>query len=237
MKRNLYSSIAVIVFLFHGFLLSGQTESLNVNGFKTTNVTKRIEDISVVISQRKSLNHTDPLCTANIRIFRNDIQIDSLNISDDQFDAVGDNYGLLIYEKLILNHVVISKYGSSDGKTIIVNNRGQKFITIGGFSSLDAQDSLLFSGYHSDISGFSVFDLKMDREIYSILMDDDRVRAFFRFDNRYFVKSDQNDSNYRKFWEIDLVNKRLSETSLNVDSLGICLDKLANYKGIIISCE
>ena len=100
------------------------------------------------------------MCTANIKIFKNDSLIDFYNISNEQFDGVGDRYGLLIYNVPIKNHIIISKFGSYDGQNIIINKKGKKLITLGGFSSLDQRNGILFSIYPSDISGFSVFDLK-----------------------------------------------------------------------------
>ncbi len=47
----------------------------------------------------------------------------------DQFDAVGDRYGLFVYKKLMKNHVIISEFGSYEGKTIIINSKGQELIT------------------------------------------------------------------------------------------------------------
>lgn len=223
--------------LLNGLISIGQTESFSKDGFKITRTIKRVDDIMVVVSQSKSLNHTDPLCTATIRILKNDKQIDSLNISDDQFDAVGDRYGLLIYEEPIKKHVIISKFGSYDGKTMIINNKGQLFVSIGGFCSLDMKNGLLFSVYHSDISGFSVFDLNTDKELYSIKLYKDRVDEFYLFENKYFVKTDQNDLNQWKFWEIDLANKKLVETNMDINLQAKCLEKLTDYKGTSISCE
>lgn len=238
MTRKIFkNSVIAILFLLHVLTTLGQVESFDKDGYKITRTIKNIDGVKVIISQNKSLSHTDPLCTANIRIFKNNKQIDSLIISDDQFDAVGDKYGLLVYEEMIKNHVIISKFGSYDGKTIIINSKGKKFITIGGICFLDKKNGLLFSIYHSDLSGFSVFDLNTDKELYSITLDPDRARKFYLLDNRYFVTTDQNDSNPEKIWEIVLNTKKLIETNINIKLQAEPLNALTDYKGINISCE
>lgn len=243
MKRKLLRIIAIAVLIFlHGLISIGQTESFNKDGFKITRTIKRVDDIKVIISQNKSLNPTSSPCTANIGIFKKDKQIDSLDIPGNQMEGVGDRYGLLIYDELIKNHVIISKFGSYDGKTIIINNKGQKFVTIGGFSSLDMQNGLLFSAYHSDEGGFSVFDLNTDKELYSITMfkdkamSKDQVRAFYSFNNKYFVKTDQND-NQTRIWKIDLTNKKLVQTNSDIILQAERLKELTDYKGTNVSCQ
>jgi hypothetical protein len=170
-RKFLQIAVIAIIFLFSGLKTIGQTESFEKDGFKITRTIRQIGSMKVIVSQNKSINHTDPLCTANIRIFKSEKEIDSFEIPADQFDAVGDRYGLLIYEKLLKHHVIISKFGSYDGKTIIINSKGQKFITLGGFCYPDTKKGLLFSVFHSDLSGFSIFDLNTDKELCSITMD------------------------------------------------------------------
>jgi len=245
MNRKLLRIIAIAVLIsLHGLISLGQTESFKKDGFKITRTIRRVGDIKVIISQKKSLNYTDPLCSANIRIFKNDKQIDSLEYLANQLEGVGDRYGLLIYEKPIKNHVIISKFGSYEGKTIIINNKGQKFVTLGGFSSIDVQNGLLFSVYHSDASGLSVFDLNTDKELYSMMsdygkMEYERAREFYLFKNKYFVKTDQNEDNKWKIWEIDLKNKKLTETNKDIISQAERLKELTDYdyKVTKISCE
>jgi hypothetical protein len=244
MNRKLLNIIAILVLIIlHSHVSNAQTESFNKDGYKITRTIRIVDDIKVIISQSKSLNYTNPPCTANIRIFKNDIQIDSLLIPGDQFDGVGDRYGLLIYEKPVKNHVIITKFGSYDGKTIIINNKGRKFVTLGGFSSLDSQNGILFSVYHSDTSGLSVFDLNTDKELYSVIMFDstamrnERVREFYLYKNEYFVKTDQNNINQWKIWKIELTKKKLVEADRNTILKAEHLKELTDYKGTEISCE
>ena len=239
MKKKLIKITGIVsLILFSGLTTIGQTESFNKGGFKITQTIKTIDNVKVIVSQNKSLTHIDPMCTANIKIFKNDRQIDFFNISNEQFDGVGDRYGLLIYNELIKSHIIISKFGSYDGQNIIINKKGKKFITLGGFSSLDKKNGILFSIYHSDISGFSVFDLNKDKELFSIKMYDDRAREFYMSGNKYLVKTDQNNTNPGKIWEIDLKKKKLKKTEIQMSSLkDMKLKELVDYTGIKIECQ
>ena len=240
MKKSLLKITGIVtLILSSGLTTIGQTESFNKDGFKITRAIKIIDPVKVIVSQNKSLTpHTGKDCTATIKIFKNGNPIDSLNISSEEFDGVGDRYGLLVYDEPIKNHVIISKFGSYNGKTIIINNKGQKFITLGGFSSLDKNNGILFSIYHSDASGFSVFDLNKDKELFSITMHEDRAKEFYLLNNRYFVRTYSNNSNPEKIWEIDLKNKKIRETEIEMSSLKeMKLKELADYKRINIACE
>jgi hypothetical protein len=107
--------------------------------------------------------------------------------------------------------------------------KGQKFITSGGFCYLDKKKGMLFSIFHSDKSGFSVFDLNTDKELCSITMDKDRAREFYFFENRYFVSTYQNDANPGKIWEIVLAEKRIKESNMNIKLQAKRLKELADY--------
>ena len=118
-------------------------------------------------------------------ILKNNIQIDSIIFNE--IEAVGGQYGLLAYSGLIKNHIIISKYGDYDGETIIINAKGEKFITMGGYSFIDNTSGLLFSILDSDLSGFSVFDLNKDKEIFKKVDIDDRPQKFYKTSNNEYL--------------------------------------------------
>lgn len=239
MKIQLLKIILGIVsfIIFPALATIGQTESFIKDGFKITQETRTIGQVKIVISQKKSLTNTDPLCAANIKIFRDTDLLDSLNIPDDQLDAVGDRYGLFVYDELIKNHLVISKFGSYDGQTIFFNSKGQKFITLGGFCYPDKENGLMFSIYHSDIAGFSVFDLNTDKELFSITMNNDRVREFYLLGNKYFMRTERNNSTQEKIWEIDLEKQKITESKMIRALLINPIKELSDYSGTKIHCE
>jgi len=225
------------LFLFVVLTSFGQSKSNIKDDVNITKTTKKLDNIQVVISQFKSQVLTDPTCRADIKILKDGLLIDSLVFSSDKFDAVGDRYGLLIYEELIKNHIVITKFGSYNGQTIIINNKGQKFITLGGFCALDTDNGLLFSIYHSDLSGFSVFDLNKDIELFSTTLPKDRPRDFYLKGNKYFVRTTLYDSTKEKIFEIDFDNKKIIENDINVKSTCDKIVQLIDYKEINVNCK
>ena len=170
------------IFLFCILAISIGTNSFGQNktsNFKEIQIEKSIKNIDVIITQYKSKIESPniPYCKAEIEIFKNGIKIDSIYFSE--IEPVGGHCGLLVYNEVQQNHIIISKFGDYDGQTIIINARGEKFNTIGGYVSIDYKSGLLFSIYDSDMAGFSVFDLNHDKEVFKMTDIDDRPLVFF----------------------------------------------------------
>ena len=216
--------------------------SQNVNNaekFKTTKVIRDVGDIKVIILQIKSLvnNPEIPLCRAEIIVLKKDRILDSIEFSN--IDAVGGNYGLYIDNNLIDGHLIISKYGDYDGLTLIINNHGHIFKTVGGRSFVDNSSGLLFSDYDSDLAGLSVFDLNNDREIMEIIDMEDRPAIFFKTtNNKYYFQGINDETEKLSLWEIDIVKKKINkiEVELPQDKM-IKLRQLADYQLLDVTCE
>jgi hypothetical protein len=224
----------LILTIFFGLNSFGQSKDL-----KETQLKKSIKDIDVFVTQSKSLIESPdiPFCSAKIDIFKNGIKIDSIIFSE--IEAVGGNYGLLVNKDFIKNHIVISKFGDYEGKTIIINDKGQKFITIGGYVSIDSETGILFSIYDSDLSGLSVFDLNNDQEIFKIIDIEDRPQEFYKYPNSRFLFSTTNDeTGIQSIWEIEVELDRIMQLDLTVNDVkGKELKKLTDYEKIEINCE
>jgi hypothetical protein len=202
-------------------------------------IKKSIKNIDVVITQFKSLNESleIPFCRAKIEILKSGTKIDSINFSE--IEAVGGNYGLIVYDNLVKDHIIISKFGDYDGQTIIVNKKGQKFITVGGYSYFDSTSGLLFSIYDSDLSGLTVFDLNDDKEIFKITDIEDRPQEFYKYPNNRFLFSAINDeSEIKSIWEIEFELDRIMQLDLTTqDVRGKELKRLTDYDELDINCE
>jgi hypothetical protein len=239
MKLKIYKIFLIFTLTFYfGINSFGQIKSSK--DYKETQIKKSINNIDVIITQYKSLIESPdiPYCRAEIDILKNGIKIDSVNFSE--IEAVGGHYGLLIYNEKIKNHIVISKFGDYDGKTIIINEKGQKFITIGGCIYVDIKNGLLFSIYNSDLAGFSVFDLNKDKEIFKMIDIDDRPREFYRYsNNRFLYKATSNDeTEVESIWEIEFEMDRIIQLDLtNNDINGKQLKKLSDCKENNVQCE
>ncbi len=224
------------VLLFSIINVFGQTNSIEKDGFKISQMTKTVKDIKVLFTQKKPLTKSNFYCTASIKIFKSNKLIDSLIVSPDELEPVGSDYGLLIYNELINDHIIVSKFGGYDGRTIIINNKGKMFNTTGGICCPDYKHGLLFSIYNSDNHGFSIFDLSKDREIFSQIFEKDEVMGFFLSDGNYFVKTKQYKSQTERIWQIDIKTKKIVERP-NTESQAISLRELVDYKKVCLKCE
>ena len=203
-------------------------QTVDTSKYKVSKIEKEIKDIKIVVTQIKSILGTDPLCRATIQTFQNGLLIDSLNFSASCLDPVGDRYGVYVYDNIVSNHAIISKFGSYDSKAVIVNEIGKVFIVLGGFSYFDEQNNLLFSIHHSDNSGFSIFNLNNDKELVAITTGGyDRVQGFCFFKNEYFVETKYYKSQKVKIWKIDFKEQALQPTELNT------LPAKETFKGLI----
>lgn len=204
-----------------------------------TQCTRKIDNISVVIKQYKSLSSSPdiPYCKAYIYLLRDNIAFDSVEFND--IDPVGSDYGLLIYKGLINNHLVISKFGDYDGRTILINDKGRVFNIMGGYGYADTTTGLLFSIYNSDLFGFSVFDLHKDSEILEINDTEDEPVEFYNdSSNTYFLKTINDDTQQENFWKINFQDKKVLLLGKNADKTKLMLlYKLADYNIINIECK
>ncbi|AZQ64719.1 hypothetical protein EI427_21075 [Flammeovirga pectinis] len=206
---------------------------------KETQIKKSIENIDVIITQYKSLIESPniPYCRARIEILESGKKIDSIEFSE--IEPVGGHYGLLVYNEIIKDHIVISKFGDYDGQTIIINGKGEKFLTIGGCVSVDNDNGLLFSIYNSDLAGFSIFDLNKDKEIFKMTDIEDRPQEFYKYsNNRFLYKASNDETDNESIWEIEFEMDRIMQLDLRTDDVkGKELRKLSDCKEININCE
>jgi hypothetical protein len=232
--RNLKISLTIFLLLLAVFSSFGQQKNSET---KETQIKQSLKNIDVIITQYKSLIESPnvPYCRARIEIFKSGKKIDSIEFSD--IEPVGGHYGLLVYNEIIKDHIIISKFGDYDGQTIIINDKGEKFLIIGGCVSVD--NALLFSIYNSDLAGFSVFDLNEDKEIFKMIDIDDRPREFYKYsNNRFLYKATNDETENESIWEIEFDMDRIMQLDLTVDDVkGTELKKLSDYKEININCE
>jgi len=178
---------------------------------------KSLQTVNIQISQFKLKTVDNPLlstCKANIYIFKDITKIDSINFLE--IEPVGGNYGLMIYKFIVENHLVITKYGDYQGLTIVINEKGEKFIMDGGFVSIDRERKLLFSISASDSFGFSVFDLELDSEVFNTYDLAESPSQFYKNSKgNYFFKTSNFNSDKDNFYEIRLKKKKITKVAID----------------------
>ncbi len=176
-----------------------------------------LESVKVLLSQEKS-EGSGVTCSAKIDIFKNGKKVDSLKFSP---EAVGGDYGISNGVKLT-DHLVFTKHGDYDGRTLIINNNGKLHNVAGGINYIDKEAQILFANYESDLGGFSIFDLKGDSVIMEIdeLGDSEIPTSFHKdFGNRYFMRCEKADTEATSFWEFEMDFERMMQVELEKGDL------------------
>lgn len=165
---------------------------------KVTYSTHKLNDIEIVLKQilpPESPNESS--CSATLYIRKKLTKTDSLSFQ--QIEAVGGAYGFST-PTTILDHMVLTKHGDYDGRTIVINDNGDIFDIAGGVVYLDS--NLLFSFYESDVPGIAIFDLSADSLILSKLnLETYPVSVSKTADGRFILKGIGMVSNEDELWE------------------------------------
>lgn len=167
-----------------------------------TEKTYSLNDIMITLTQHKG-NGKDFYCKSKLVTYQNNKIIDSLDYTS---DSVGGGYGIS-KPICIDDHLIFTKHGDYDGRTIIVNDKEEIFNIIGGLNYYDSNKSLLFTLYDSDLSGIAVFDLKTDSIVFKMAEIENRPISFHKaFGERYFILSSNEESvgNDESIFEMNL---------------------------------
>ena len=206
--------------------VKGADELLGEVSITTSVVT--MKDLLVSIEQSKpNLATSIYSCHSKISVHKDGKEVGSLNFPN--IEAVGGEHGLTT-PMIVHNHIILSKQGDYDGRTIIINERGQIFNIIGGTNFIDYESGLLFALYDSDGSGLAVFDLTSDSLLLSIDGIEDYPRSVHKaFGQRYFIKAASERSDELSIWEIELDMERIMQVDLDISEIdeSNALEKIA----------
>ena len=173
-----------------------------------------LDEIKVLLTQQKS-NGIDYYCKAKLIVAKNGRVIDSIGFTP---EPLGGNYGISNAIK-IGNHLIFTKHGDYDGRTIIINNKGKMFNIIGGQNYVDVESNLLFAIYESDISGFAIFDLKSDTILLTMDEIDEYPVSIQKTDSKYFIVCESDEMEKKSFWEFDLKMKKVKKSGFDIKTM------------------
>jgi len=205
---------------------------------KVTTIERQINDVKIIVKQIKSLVESPnvPLCKAEILVSNNNKLLDSLKF--DAIEALGGCYGFIVYSQLIDNHLIISKYGDYDGRTIVINENGRMVSIVGGNVYYDEESSLLFSIYDSDLSGFSIYDLNSDMLLLEMEDMSARPIGFYKNNNSFYIQTIDDETEELAIWEVKLDLQRILKVDIELESIrDMILPGLTDYSKIEINCE
>jgi hypothetical protein len=170
-----------------------------------------LDDVKVLLQQHRGNDVTDFYCEAKIIVSKNGKITDSVSFLP---EPVGGYYG--ISNGIASgNHLIFTKHGNYDGRTLIINNKGKIFNIIGGENYVDTAANLLFSIYECDISGFAVFDLKTDSVLLINAETEDTPLSIHKIYNEYFMICENNETGQQNFWKFDLKMKKVEQTDFD----------------------
>lgn len=176
-----------------------------------TSITYSLGDFKIQLNQHKS-DGTQFYCKAEIIISKNSEQI---NYIDFLAEPVGGNYGISNATRCN-NHLIFTKHGDYDGRTLIINDKGQVFDIIGGQVFLDEAAEILFSIYESDMNGVAIFDLQKDSILLEMEEMEESPQSFHKaFENRYFMTCINEESEEQTIWEFEFELERIIQVELD----------------------
>ena len=211
-----------------------QTEKVVKENSTESQIVYEIGNVLVKLTQTKSDGSTF-YCKSNLVSSSNNKIIDSISFTH---EPVGEYYGISIPVK-IENHLVFTKHGDYDGRTILINERGKISNIIGGKNYYDSESNLLFTQYYSDLSGFAVFNLKSDSLVLEMSDIEDEPISFHKaFGERYFILSSNYEADESKtsIWEIELDLERIMQVDLDTSQINTT-NLLKTWELEDVNCE
>jgi hypothetical protein len=136
-------------------------------------------------------------------------------------DAIGDCYGLFIpIRQPREDFFIVSKLGDYDGRIFIIDSKGKVTEKIGGAFYISKDTRYLFSHYHSDSPGLTVYDFEKEQTLFSDTITP-RLFDWFYKDGKYICGVDllNNQISANGQYYFDLVSRKLVPIKLNSDYL------------------
>jgi hypothetical protein len=199
--------------------------------YQITYDTIRFSSFLIGIRQIRNKSGYEPFtCRAWLTITDKDKLIYQRYFRD--IDAVGDCHGIFIpLSQPRDDYFILSKLGDYDGRIFIIDIKGNVTEKIGGEFYISKDKQYLFSSYHSDLSGFTVFDFKNGQTLFSDTITP-RIIDWYYKDNKYFTSIELSNGQISNidYYFFDFATKKLILSKLNREYLKP-EDKLTAYNG------
>ncbi len=110
------------------------------------------------------------------------------------------------------DYFIISKFGDYKGETLIIDNLGKLTSLAGGEFSISKDNNYLFTSFDSDISGVTIYDLKIHKVVLAKENNDEnRYNEFYFQEGTYYVSLDSDKAvKDISVGVIDIKNKNLT---------------------------
>lgn len=197
--------------------------------FQLTSDTIRFKDLDIEVQQvRNKSGHDSFSCRAWLTVSKKNKSVYQRFFKS--IDAVGDCYGLFIPLKQPReDYFILSKLGDYDGRIFIIDSKGKVTEKIGGAFYISKDNRYLFSDYHSDLTGLTVYDFEKGQVLFSDTITPRLYEWYYKYD-RFISSIDllNNHVSSDEYYYFDFAAKKLIPIKLNSDYLKP-EDKLSSY--------
>lgn len=176
----------------------------------------------------------DFYCKGKIVIFKNQQPVDSV-----QFDKINQtgNYGLFLHHDIIPDHVLISKFGNDENKTIIINNSGSFFILNGNTISIDTLRKILVVLNDRYPEEVTLFDYSKDKIIQKFEnLEFEPCQVVSDAKGRYFLKGCSN-KEPNSYYLIQIENQKLKKVRMKKAPNGSTIQIVSEPNGNQMKCQ
>lgn len=142
--------------------------------------------------------------------------IDQLYFND--IEPVGSSFGIcFIKNQISKKHVIGSKFGDYSGLLIIIDSSG-KILKVPGGNYFTYSSRFIISDWYSDLSGISIYDLEMNKVVYSQELPV-YISKWHEGNGKLYVAEWDGEREVNNIYSFDLKDFLFSKTDLNLTDL------------------
>ncbi|WP_196889346.1 hypothetical protein [Aureivirga sp. CE67] len=169
----------------------------------------RVKNIGETFVRIIQIKNEKTVCDAFVEVYNEKTE----KFDYEYIDPLGGSAGISFLEDAVPNHLILTKHGSYDGRTIIVNNKGKVTEMTGGSISKIINNKYLLNFEECDLGycGMSVYDLQKD-EI--VLTYSNFIEGLFFYKNKIYIHLQNVEGNSKEYVGLDLKNLKLKEKEI-----------------------
>jgi hypothetical protein len=233
MKKLLIIRTLIASFIvFTGWNLSAQT---SIYSTKACTTKVKLNQLTIEIRNFKDVkNFAAYTCKGEVEVFHN-----TQSLSKAAFEKITQEgaYGLFLHHNVLPNHVIITKHGDFDDKTIIINKKGNIFTLNGSTIFIDSIQHLVFVLNFTEKGEITVFDLLSDEKIAHFENYEQMPERVFKDRGHFWVQFGSFNSSKKLYFKIDLNTKSLTKMKLKKRGLYLEIPALQNEQSPTFKCQ
>lgn len=226
--RTLMACFMVLV----GLNLTAQT---SIYSTKTCTTKVKLHQLTIEIRNFKDVkNFAAFTCKGEVEVFHN-----NQSLSKTAFEKITQEgaYGLFLHHNVLPNHVIITKHGDFDDKTIIINKKGYIFTLNGSNIFIDSLQHLVFVLNFTEKGEITIFDLLSDEKIAHFENLEQIPERIFKDRGNYWVQFGNFNNSKKTYYRIQMSTQLLTKMKLKKKGLYMDIQSLQNSKSENFKCQ